>query len=116
MKKLKFEVPEYRQLEINGHVFDILKSDSDVMMKAEELRNRYAGLASRESVKDTGLSEIIDAVKSVISYIDEMLGEGATAKITAGKPLGIVPAIQLMTLICQAVVEEYNVDVQAKYS
>lgn len=115
MRSIKFEIPNARQLEINGHVFDIKKADTDVLMKASELRNKYAELTGKENLKSDNFDEIVDAVKSVIHYIDEMLGEGATDKITGGVPLGIVNAVNLMTVICKAVVEEYNDTVADKY-
>jgi len=114
MKKLKFDLPEYRKVEINGHVFDILKADADVLVKAQELRNRYSEL-TQKGLSESDFDEIVAAVKGVIDYIDEMLGEGATKKIVGGRPLGIVPAIHLMTMVCKAVVEEYNEDVTNKY-
>ena len=115
MKKIEFAVPELRKIEINGLVFDILKSDADVMMKAAELRNEYAHLTKIKSAKASDFDAIVKAVKAIISYVDEILGEGATKKIVNGKPLGIVQAVTLMTTICAAVVEEYNDDVADKY-
>jgi len=112
MKKLKFDLPDARQIEINGHVFDIHKADIDVMEKASELRNEYSKLTVD---KEIDIDEVIAAVKSIINYIDEMLGDGATLKIMEGKPLGIVKAVELMTMICKAVVEEYNEDMKDKY-
>ena len=77
MRKLTFEVPELRQLEINGHVFDIQKADMDVLEKAAELQNKYADLSSPSKNKNVKMETIVAAVKSIIGYIDEMLGEGA---------------------------------------
>ena len=115
MKKIQFDVPEARKIEINGHVFEILKSDAEVISKAAEWQNRYAKLTNIGSTQDKDIQELMAAIESVVGYVDEMLGEGATYKITNGTKLGIVNAVNLMSLIAQAVVEEYNDTVADNY-
>ena len=115
MTDITYNVSQRRQIRVNGHVFEILKTDKDVIAKAAELHNSYSRLTDPTLTGETDLTELVSAVESIISFIDEMLGDGATLTITEGRPLGIVDSIKLMTLICQAIVEEYNSDVSAKY-
>jgi hypothetical protein len=65
MKSITFTLPEAKRLEINGHVFELLKSDIDIMETAARLR---ADCAKLNGKKTDGLEEIVAAVKSVISY------------------------------------------------
>jgi hypothetical protein len=116
MKQLTFLVPEYKQVEINGNVFNILKADKDVLLRAAKLREEYSGLAEKKGelgVED--IEKIIAGVQDVINCVEEVLGEGSVEKITAGRPLGIVKAFELMTLVCKAAIEEYNDGVKENY-
>ena len=114
MRKITFEIPKMRQIEINGQVFDILKADVDVIIKAAELQKKYANLDKKKFQKGN-LDELVNAINSIIGFIDEILGQGAAGKITEGRPLGLVQAINLMTEICQEVINEYNEAVTEKY-
>ena len=113
MRIIQFDLPELRQIEINGNVFALQKADMDIMEKGVELQNKYSKLAS--DGKSAKLEEIIDAVKDIIGYIDEILGDGATQKITDGRPLGVVNAVKLMITVCEVVMEEYNEKISDKY-
>lgn len=115
MKKLQFTLPEYKQLEINGHVFDILKADADILEKAQGYRNKYSKFAGKQSVTDEDLREVVAAIKDIISYIDEILGAGAVKKIVQERPLSIADAIQLLSMVCKGVIEEYNASIKDKY-
>ena len=110
MKKLNFEIPDLKKIEINGLTFDVLQSDADIFSKALELKNMYENLKP-----DDEPEKIYKAVENVISYIDKILGTGACKKITQERPLGIAKAIELMTMICQAVIEDYNESVADRY-
>lgn len=109
MRKISKPLPDLKQIEINEIVFDVLKADLDIMEKATILVDKYSDL------KETDLKEIVDGVKECVAYIDEILGQGATAKITQGRPLGLNYAVDLMQDICVAVIEEYNQKIADEY-
>jgi len=140
MKKITFELPKQRQVEINGQVFDIRKTDRDILKKAAEYQSKAAAImsaaksatpeteaageaksldaavnAGTKPPQITGFDEVVEFVESIIASIDEILGKGAVGKIMKGAPIDIASAIRLMTLISEAVVEEYNQDMADKY-
>lgn len=110
MRKVTFNLPEYKQIEVNGAIFDILRADVDILQKAEALRDQYSSITEASDFND-----IMSAVREVVGYVDEILGEGATMKITQGRPIGLVESFQLVSLICEAVVEEYKQSLHEKY-
>jgi len=114
MRKVSI-TPETRRIEINGAVFDIQKGDDEIFIKAADFERKYARFADPEAAKSVKIAEIADAIKDIISYIDEALGKGATAEITKGRPLGINNAVYLVSQICAAAVEGYNGDMAEKY-
>jgi hypothetical protein len=110
MKSLQFDLPEYKRIEINGHVFDILMSDIDVLRKADCLKETYQNLKGED-----GPEKIKDAILAIVYFIDEMLGAGAIKTIFKSRPVGLALALDVMTQICQAVVSEYQNDITEKY-
>jgi uncharacterized protein YoxC len=108
MKSITFTLPEKKSIEINGQVFELLKSDIDIMDNAAQLRAKCNKLTSKKNAKGDGLDEIVGAVKSVISFIDEVLGSGAVASIMQGRSICIVDALRLLTLISKAALDEYR--------
>ncbi len=110
MKKLQFDITtEKKEIEINGKVFQILKSDADILEKAADLTDSF------ENMKDKNVKEIASAIKSAIMFTDEILGDGAVKEITNNQPVGLVKMLQIMNGVCQAVVEEYGLGLNAKY-
>jgi Skp family chaperone for outer membrane proteins len=88
MKELNFDF-EQKQIKINGHVFDILKADTDVMEKTAMLQ-KQAGALQKEVGKNSAESKMAVAktIRDVIEYVDEVLGNGANEKDIGGKPVG----------------------------
>ena len=99
MRKLNLSLPETQQVEINGHVFDIMKSDIDILNKSCELTDKYAKIKENDdSAKNMQL--IMDGANEITAYIDEILGNGAIAKISRGLPVSIVTACNWLAQIC----------------
>ena len=109
MRKISKPLPDLKQIEVNGIVFDIQRADIDILEKAMNMMQDYKDLTDSEPER------IVKAVKDCIAYIDEVLGDGATKQITQGRPFGLNYAVDLMKDICAAVVEEYNDKIADEY-
>ncbi len=108
MKKLTIEV-EQKQIEINGIVFDILKSDIDILNDALGMEKAYKDLNPAD------IGEITKAVLEIKDYIDTILGVGALKNIVNNKPVSLHKAIEIMQIITKAVAEEYKEKVAENY-
>ena len=84
MKKLSLKIPETEQIEINGDIFDINKSDVDILNKSRELTAKYGKIKEHDK-SPKNIKLIVDGANEIITYIDEILGDGAVAKISQGK-------------------------------
>lgn len=103
---LSFDVP---QIEVNGHVFELQKSDADIYEDALAIQAKYRGLDADDT------ASVLAAVKETAAYVDEILGEGAMRKISGGKPVSMKSALNAMVQIAQAAAESYVTGIQEKY-
>ena len=94
MRKLILNLPETHQIDINGEIFEIRKSDIEILNKCAELQLKY------QDLKKDDLKTIQNAVNETAVLIDEILGDGAMLKISKGKPVNAVFAIEWITAIC----------------
>jgi len=116
MQELNFDF-EVKQIKINGHVFDILRSDIDILEKADKLLQKYdKELQDVTSDTEEGRKKITAAILEIRDYIDEILGQGALRKISGGKPVGLTKAINVMKDIAAGVVRTYHEDVGEEYA
>jgi hypothetical protein len=97
MRKLNLNLPEGLEIDINGDVFGIQKSDVDILNRSAELQLKYINLQKDD------LQSIKNAVNETIALIDEILGEGAVVKISGGKPVSVRLAVEWLTAICAEV-------------
>jgi len=109
MRKLTLNLPETETIDINGDIFEIRKSDIDILNKSAELQSRYSDL------KKDDLQSIQAAVNETTSFIDEILGNGATAEIGKGKPVSIKLAIEWLTAICAEISRSGEEYIKEKY-
>jgi len=109
MRKLILNLPEIEEIDINGDVFEIRKSDIDILNKSAEMQLKYSDL------KKDDLKSIQAAVNEIISYIDEILGEGAAVKISKGRPVNIAVAIEWLILICAEISKVNDDYIKEKY-
>lgn len=70
-------------IEINGEVYDILLSDSDITELAEVVKEKCKNLTAGNS------KGVVSAAKTLADSIEKMLGAGSVAKIAGGKPVGV---------------------------
>lgn len=125
MRKLDLEVPEFERIEINGDVFNINKSDIDILNKSADLQEKCSDLAKmKDKITDNkdNLETIKMTVNEIISFIDEILipadrncGDGAVKTISKGRPVGITKAVEWLTAICGEISRENDRYINVKY-
>lgn len=103
---IDFDVPK---IEINGIVFELQKSDADVMKDAILLANKYrrTDLSTEDAV--------LEALGTICGYVDTILGEGAMKKISGGRPIGVNKALECMTLIAREAARSYSDTIAEDY-
>lgn len=94
---------EQPQISIDGMVFDLRMSDYDIVKRCQDIFTRFKDYAKTKHNVD----EIISDLTSIRNTVDDILGEGAMAKLAQGKPVGIALAIEWVAAIAQAMSEEY---------
>lgn len=94
MRKLILNLPEKQEIDINGDIFGIYKSDIDILNKSAELQAKYSNL------KKDDVQSVQAAVNEIVAFIDEILGEGAAVKISRGIPVSAALAVEWLTAIC----------------
>lgn len=110
MKKFTFELPEQKQIEINGEMFKVMHTDIQILEYAVKIKE------AADKLNPNDPKAIVEVINSAIGYIDDILGEGAMKKITKGRPLGLVQSVELMTEISSAVMSDYSDKVKDKYN
>ncbi len=99
---IKLTLPvENPQIEINGKVFDLHLSDTEIISKANDLQKQYAKYAEKPA-SDFGVDEILSDCEAARAFLDEMLGEGATKKLSRGKPVRLQLLIRWLTMVAEA--------------
>jgi hypothetical protein len=107
---------EAKKIKINGHVFEILKTDADVLLKTNEITEQYEALKEIGDLENAaGRKKVTELVQEIMAYIDEMLGKGALKKISGGKPVGIVMSVKVMNEVAKTIVEMYAADVDDEF-
>lgn len=99
-----------QQVEINGIVFELLKSDADILDDALRL------IDESEKLDATDQRAVLKNLRDMASYIDTILGDGALKKISGGAPVGFLKMQECMSVIVGAVYSAYQTALAAKYS
>ncbi len=94
MREITFIFQEAPKISINGHAFELRQSDADIFDRSLELSEKYHKL-NRDSAPKT----ILTALKECAAVVDSILGEGATATLSEGKPVCITDMLQLMAVV-----------------
>ena len=106
IKKIVLEIPEAEKIEINGDIFEIRRSDADILSKYLDLQKKYEDLMLlREAGSDieVGVEAVKNAVNETVALIDDILGGGAFMKISGGRPVNIITACGWLTAICREI-------------
>jgi len=115
MKELNLEF-EQKQIKVNGHVFDVRKTDADVMETANSLMEKYEEIKNAAGMGRTErCNALVEVVNETIAFTDEMLGEGAVKKITGGRPVGMAMGVRMMRDIALCVAEIYSEDMDREF-
>lgn len=104
--KIAFDQP---QIEVNGFVFDLLKSDADIFEDAMRIAEQY------KDIDVTNKDAVYAALKTMVGYVDTVLGDGAMKKISGGKPVSIAKAQECMIRIASAARDSYASAISEKY-
>lgn len=99
------------QLSINGSVYTAQKSDVEIIELASAMRARYAAVLTGKPTN----AEVVAVVKEAADCIDQILGDGAMAAISGGKPVSIRDTIRWLNQIATAVTEEYAAKLVEQY-
>jgi len=108
MKSLTIEFDQ-PQIEINGIVFDLLKSDAEIFEDAMRIVDQYRKIDTENK------SSVLDAIHTMVGYVDTILGEGAMKKISGGKPVSIAKAQECMIRIARAAADSYEAAIRDNY-
>lgn len=108
---LSFEKPK---LEINGIVFDVLRSDAQIVQDMIDIDNQFAD----KNLEDPAV--VLEKNKVMLDYIDKLLGKGAVAKISCTLPelksgLGLGGITGILSAIAQAAGKAYSDSFHLKY-
>ena len=98
---------ESPQIEINGVVFDLQMSDLDIFSRAQELFNKFQKY-NKKTMKEFPLDEVVADCKEAAGFLDEMLGAGATYRISGGKPVCFATLLQWVTLVSADAATNYS--------
>lgn len=109
MRKITIDI-EQPQIEVNGIVFDLQKSDADILEDALAIARKY------ESLDTADVEAVVAAIHEVRDYVDAMLGKGALRKIAGGRPVSLVRAIEIMTEIAREAAASYSDHLKDEYA
>ena len=109
MRKLILNIPETQQIDINGEIFEILKSDVDILNKSADLQLKYTDLNKDD------LQSVKTAINETVALIDEILGDGAAFKISKGKPVNAALAVEWLAAICGEISKANDEYIKEKY-
>lgn len=110
MLKITVPLPEEKQIEINGHVFDLRADDVDILNRALEIEAKYSEFNSSDS------REIIAGINEIVAYVNDFLGDkGAVRKIADGRGVSLNYAVSVMRAIVEEIGKEYGQRVSEDY-
>ena len=109
MRKITVET-EAPKIEINGIEFRYRMSDGEVYWAGRDVLAKCAALdVSNESA-------ILDALNMTCGVIDHILGNGAMAKIMAGKPVNMSTALKVLNGIIEDCNARYTAYLRREYT
>jgi len=110
MKKIELAIPEQEQIEINGEIFDLQKTDIDIWSKAVEFQEKAAAIQNKKDIKLATAT-----VVEMVDFFDEILGKGSAAKIAKGRPIGLKHIADWLITLCSAINETSTEYLAEKY-
>ena len=99
MKEMTIRVPEPVKLKINGHIFQLHKSDIEILRMIQDAKRKYEG-------RDiSGIDGALKAADDLQGMIDGILGKGAVRKLSGCDRPGLAFSYRMLTEIAQGAVE-----------
>lgn len=102
MREINLPV-ETPQIKINSKVYDVQLSDLEILERAQNAFVKYGGWGNSIHEAD----ESIAAMKELVGLIDEILGEGATKRISGGRPVRMDLAVKWLAAIAAEAADHY---------
>lgn len=106
MRKITLAV-DNPQININGKVFDIQKSDLEIYAMGVEIAAKFENY----DISKHTPAEILTALQEITGVIEQILGEGATRKISGGKPVSMKRAMGWIADIAENAAATYSEDI-----
>lgn len=97
---------ESPQIKINGAVFDLQLSDMEIYARAQAL-NQKLQKYNEKPLDAFATEEILADVAEAAGLLDEILGTGATRKISRGRPVRLALALKWLNLIATEAANHY---------
>ncbi len=111
MRNLTLTPAKAPTLNINGKTFEVQVNDVAIMDMAGEVKEKYSRLSKGKHPP----GEVLSAAREVAECIDKILGDGAVAAISQGKPVSVALAMEWLGAISTAAIEEYAGELEQKY-
>lgn len=92
MREIKLDV-NAPKLKINGHVFDVIMNDADIMHLAAEAKAKCANINANDTEK------LVETARYLADCIDAVLGEGAVKTISKGHPVAIKQLVNWLLIV-----------------
>lgn len=115
MKNNKITLPDNKKVKINGEVFTIQKRDVDIFVMVNELGEEFGAIKNSAVNNGDLIKSVYCTIEKIIGYIDRILGEGSAEKIIKGKPAELSTMLEIMRIICDAVMESYSKNIADNY-
>ena len=106
MRTLTLPVPK-PQMEINGIVFDMQMNDLDIYLRSQELFDKW-DKAVKGGKTDLSPKQVLTLLKEFAGFLDEILGDGAVAKISGGVPVSMAMLRDWVGKIAKDAAEHYD--------
>lgn len=91
-------------LKINGKEYVSKISDREIISMANDMIERFAELTKTQG----DVKAVVRAANDALECIDKILGDGAVASISEGKPVSVRDSIRWLTAISRAANAEYS--------
>lgn len=92
MRKIMLDVGAPK-LEINGMVFPVLMNDAEIMVLADEAKERCRNVDPMDAHK------VLETVRYLADSIELVLGKGAVEKIANGAPVSVKRMVEWFGII-----------------
>lgn len=119
MREITINLPEVEEIKINlgkkSEVFQLKKADTALLDKCQEIIQKSKEIAKKTNADPT---KTIDAIKTIISVIDQLLGKDATSKLASMinvESLPIDVALMILNAVLSEVYKNNNKKVKEEY-